>query len=45
MQIYINISFNLVIDEFHEFYNIIESVYSDIQNLLRIDAGEICEEE
>ncbi len=34
-----------MIDEFHEFYNIIESVYSDIQNLLRIDAGEICEEE
>lgn len=26
-------AFNLVIDEFQEFYNINESVYSDMQNL------------
>jgi len=25
--------FNLVIDEFQEFYNINESIYSDLQNL------------
>ena len=33
MQLGTRKSFNLVIDEFQEFYNINESVYSDMQNL------------
>ena len=33
MELAVNRQFNLVIDEFQEFYNINESVYSDIQNI------------
>ncbi|MDR1357317.1 MAG: ATP-binding protein [Tannerellaceae bacterium] len=33
MELATNKSFNLVIDEFQEFYNINESVYSDMQNI------------
>lgn len=33
MELAANRSFNLVIDEFQEFYNINESIYSDMQNL------------
>lgn len=33
MELSVNRAFNLVIDEFQEFYNINESVYSDMQNL------------
>lgn len=33
MQLGTNKSFNLIIDEFQEFYNINESVYSDMQNI------------
>lgn len=33
MELAVNRAFNLVIDEFQEFYNINESVYSDMQNL------------
>ncbi|MFI3297818.1 MAG: ATP-binding protein [Rikenellaceae bacterium] len=33
MELATNRSFNLVIDEFQEFYNINESVYSDMQNI------------
>ncbi len=33
MELAANKSFNLVIDEFQEFYNINESVYSDMQNI------------
>jgi len=33
MEIATNKAFNLVIDEFQEFYNINESVYSDMQNI------------
>lgn len=33
MELAMNRSFNLVIDEFQEFYNINESVYSDMQNI------------
>jgi AAA+ ATPase superfamily predicted ATPase len=33
MELASNKSFNLVIDEFQEFYNINESIYSDMQNL------------
>lgn len=33
MELAINKPFNLVIDEFQEFYNINESVYSDMQNI------------
>ncbi|WP_300699151.1 ATP-binding protein [Bacteroides sp.] len=33
MELATNTSFNLVIDEFQEFYNINESVYSDMQNI------------
>lgn len=33
MEIATNRSFNLIIDEFQEFYNINESVYSDMQNI------------
>ena len=33
MELAVNKSFNLVIDEFQEFYNINESVYSDMQNI------------
>ncbi|HOD57385.1 MAG TPA: ATP-binding protein [Bacteroidales bacterium] len=33
MELAVNRQFNLVIDEFQEFYNINESVYSDMQNI------------
>ena len=33
MELAVNKSFNLVIDEFQEFYNINDSVYSDMQNI------------
>lgn len=33
MELSVGRTFNLVIDEFQEFYNINESVYSDMQNL------------
>lgn len=33
MELAVNRSFNLVIDEFQEFYNINESIYSDMQNI------------
>jgi len=33
MEVSVNRPFNLVIDEFQEFYNINESVYSDMQNI------------
>ena len=33
MELAVNTPFNLIIDEFQEFYNINESVYSDMQNI------------
>lgn len=33
MELAVNRSFNIIIDEFQEFYNINESVYSDMQNI------------